>query len=219
MTPKTGSGQDRGPGQVSDDATVIAAARQGDREAFAALVRRYERLVFKVAGGFLRDRGEIEDMAQEAFLRAYQAMPRFREGAPFGPWIAQITVRLCYDRLRQRRVRREVSWQELEGGEQDAARRLAMGLPPDEAAAARDLAVKLLDRLPPKDRQLLVLVDALGYTAAEAAALIGSNGLATRVRLHRARRKMRELAIPLLHTGSRGRGGGHGHVPGDPQAG
>jgi RNA polymerase sigma-70 factor (ECF subfamily) len=218
MTPITGSEQDREPNQPNDDAALILAARQGGREAFGTLVRRYERFVFKVAGGFLRDRGEIEDIAQEAFLRAYQAMPRFREGAPFGPWMAQITVRLCYDRLRQRRVRREVSWQELEGGEQDAARRLAMGLPPDEAAAARDLAVKLLDRLSPRDRQVLILVDALGYSAAEAAAFSGCNGLATRVRLHRARRRMRELAGPLLNKGNRDTGGRHGNVPGDSQA-
>jgi RNA polymerase sigma-70 factor (ECF subfamily) len=218
MTPMTGSEQDREPSQPNDEAGLIAEARQGGREAFGALVRRYERFVFKVAGGFLRERGDIEDIAQEAFLRAYQAMSRFRAGAPFGPWIAQITVRLCYDRLRQRRVKREVSWQELEGGEQDASRRLAMGLPPDEAAAARDLAVKLLARLSPRDRQVLVLVDALGYSAAEAATLTGCNGIATRVRLHRARRRMRELATTLLNTGSRDTGGRHGNVPGDSQA-
>lgn len=211
----TGSGRDREPSQPCDEAALVEAARQGGREAFGQLVRRYERLVFRVAGGFLRDRAESEDIAQEAFLRAFQAMPRFRIGAPFGPWIAQITVRLCYDRLRQRRVRREVTWQDLPGEAQGTIQRLARGLPPDEAVIARDLAVKLLDGLSPRDRQVLVLVDALGYAAEEAATLVGCSGLATRVRLHRARRRMKALAAGLLAKGEGETGGRHGDLPGD----
>jgi RNA polymerase sigma-70 factor (ECF subfamily) len=202
----TGSEQDRTPERPSDDTALIAEARLGGRQAFETLVRRYERLVFRVAGGFWSDRAAIEDIAQETFLRAFQALPRFRAGAPFGPWISRIAVRLCYDRLRRRRSRREIPWQELSAEEQHAAQHLAAGRAPDEAAAARDLAGRLLDRLAPRDRQVLILVDALGYTAAEAAELSGCTGMATRLRLHRARKRARALAMALLAGANRDSG-------------
>jgi len=197
MTGSTGNGDTTG---TSDENLLITAAKRGDQDAFGALVRRYERLVFKIAGGFFRDRGEVEEIGQEAFLRAFQALQRFREGLPFGPWIARITVNLCYDRLRRLRTRREVSWQELDGEEQEAARRMAGRSSAEEGVAARDLAERLLQYLPVRDRQVLVLVEAFGYTPAEAATLMGSAGVVTRVRLHRARRRMRSLAAELLRA-------------------
>lgn len=187
----------RDPEPESEDA-LIALASQGDHEAFGALVRRYERLVFRIVGGFLRDRGEVEDIAQEAFLRAFQAIGRFRAGSRFGPWIGRIAVNLCYDRLRQRRGRFEASWDDLPPSEQETAGRMATGRAPDEAMAARALAGRLLLALPARDRQLLVLVDALGYTPTEAAKLAGCSPLALRVRLHRARGRARALAARLL---------------------
>jgi RNA polymerase sigma-70 factor (ECF subfamily) len=163
------------------------------------LVHRYERLVFHVAGGFLRDRGEVEDVAQEAFLKAYEALSRFREDAPFGPWIAQIATRLCYDRLRGRRRRQEVAWEDLSGSEQAVARGLATGeAAMEDAAASRDLAERALATLPPKDRQALILADALGHTAAEVGQVLGCTALAVRLRLHRARRAMRQVAERLV---------------------
>jgi RNA polymerase sigma-70 factor (ECF subfamily) len=193
----------RDPEPENEDA-LIDLARQGDHEAFGSLVRRYERLVFRIAGGFLRDRAEVEDIAQEAFLRAFQAIGRFRPGARFGPWIGRIAVNLCYDRLRQRRGRIELSWDDLPPSEQDTAGRMAKGRPPDDAMAARELAGRLLLALSARDRQVLVLVDALGYTPTEAAELAGCSALVLRVRLHRARGRARELAARLLPPGNEG---------------
>jgi RNA polymerase sigma-70 factor (ECF subfamily) len=142
----------------------------------------------------------VEDVAQEAFLRAFQAIGRFRSGSRFGPWIGRIAVNLCYDRLRQRRGRIELSWDDLPPSEQDTAGRMARGRAPDEAMAARELAERLLLALPARDRQVLVLVDGLGYTPTEAAELAGCSALVLRVRLHRARGRARELAARLLPT-------------------
>ena len=183
---------------ASQDWDLVQRSLQGDSQAFAELVRRYERLVFRIAGGFLRDRGEVEDVAQDAFLKAYEALSGFRAGAPFGPWIAQIATRTCYDRLRARQRRGEVAWEDLSLSEQSEARSFAAGRPADDTAAARDLAERALAGLPPKDRQALILADALGHTAAEVGQMMGCTALAVRLRLHRARRAMRQAAERLL---------------------
>lgn len=177
---------------------MVQRSLQGDSQAFAELVRRYERLVFRIAGGFLRDRGEVEDVAQEAFLKAYGALAGFRAGAPFGPWIAQIATRTCYDHLRARQRRGEVAWEDLSLSEQTVARSFAAGRPAEDATAARDLAERALAALPPKDRQVLMLSDAMGHTAAEVGHMMGCTALAVRLRLHRARRAMRQAAERLL---------------------
>jgi RNA polymerase sigma-70 factor, ECF subfamily len=199
MTPMKTPGAGQGGTDEAQDGELVRRCLQGDGAAFDVLVRRYERLVFHVAGGFLRDRGEVEDVAQEAFLKAYEALSRFRTDARFGPWITQIATRLCYDRLRGRRRRQEVGWDDLSWSEQTAARGLAAGgTATEDAAASRDLADRALATLPPKDRQALILADALGHTAAEVGQMMGCTALAVRLRLHRARRAVRRVAERLV---------------------
>jgi RNA polymerase sigma-70 factor (ECF subfamily) len=181
-----------------DDGRLVARSLDGDEQAFAFLVKRHERLVFRIVGGFLRDRAEVEEVAQDAFLRAFAGLRTFRPGAPFGPWIAQIATRASYDRLRQRVRRPEVRWEDLPPGEREAVMRLSAGRGADQQVAARDLAERALAGLPAKDRQALILSDALGMSTQEVAGLMGTTGLAVRVRLHRARRAMRRLAEGLL---------------------
>jgi RNA polymerase sigma-70 factor (ECF subfamily) len=182
---------------AATDTLLVERTLQGDHRSFEELVHRYERLVFRIAGGLLRDRGEAEDVAQEAFLRAFQALSRFRAGASFGPWIARIATRLCYDRFRARRSARESSWDDLSPAEQQAARS-CIREGPVGGAVNRDLAERLLESLSPTDRQVLLLADGMGYTAAEAAGMLGCSALAVRLRLHRARRAMQRAAARLL---------------------
>jgi len=198
MTPMDTPSAGQASANASQDWDLVQRSLQGDSQAFADLVRRYERLVFRIAGGFLRDRGEVEDVAQEAFLKAYEALSGFRAEAPFGPWIAQIATRTCYDRLRARQRRGEVAWDDLSLSEQSEARAFAAGRPADDTTAARDLAERALAALPPKDRQALILADAMGHTAAEVGQMMGCTALAVRLRLHRARRAMRQAAERLL---------------------
>lgn len=181
-----------------DDSALVQRTLEGDRGAFGALVRRHQRLVFRIVGGFLRDRAEVEDVAQDVFVRAFLALPGFRPGAPFGPWVAQIATRASYDRLRRRRRAREVGWEDLSPAQQRAAEELAAGTPPEDRSAARDLAERALARLAPKDRQALILAEAQGFTPAEVAQALGCSSLAARVRLHRARRAMRRVVEALL---------------------
>ncbi len=184
-----------------DDGVLVQRTLAGDRGAFAGLVRRYQRLVFRIVGGFLRNRADVEEVAQEVFLHAFQALPGFRAGAPFAPWIARIATRASYDRLRRRQRHPEVGWEDLGAAEQRAASALAAGADPEERAGARDLAERALAALAPKDRQVLILADAQGFTADEVAQAMGCSALAVRVRLHRARRAMRRIVEGLLAGG------------------
>lgn len=195
-----GSGNDR------DDGALVQRALGGDREAFGILVHRYQRLVFRIVGGFLANRADVEEVAQEAFLRAFMGLPGFRAGSPFGPWIARIATHASYDRLRRRQRGQEVAWEDLSLDEQQAARALATGLDPAIRTAARDLLERAMASLRPKDRQALILADAQGLTAAEVGEVLGCSPLAVRIRLHRARQAMRRAVEKLM------RGMGHGSM-------
>jgi RNA polymerase sigma-70 factor (ECF subfamily) len=180
------------------DAALVRRTLSGDQAAFEVLVRRYERLVFRVVGGFFRNRADVEEVAQETFLRAFRALDAFRQEGRLAPWIARIATTASLDRLRRRRGRNEVSWDELPEGERQAVDVLAAGGTTADRVAARDLADRVLGRLRPRDRALVVMVDGQGFTPAEAARMVGSTALAARVRLHRARRALQREAETLL---------------------
>lgn len=186
-----------GEAEPRDD-VLVSRALGGDRGAFEALIRRYQRLVFRIAGGFLRNSEDVKDVAQETFLRAFQGLRGFRAGAPFGPWIARIATRASYDRLRQGRRISEVAWGDLSVAEQAAARDLAAGGGPADRTAVRDLLERAMAALSPKDRMVLILADALGYSGAEVAGAMGCSRLAGRIRLHRSRRALRKVVEALL---------------------
>jgi RNA polymerase sigma-70 factor (ECF subfamily) len=188
----------QGKADDPDDSVLVQRALAGDREAFGTLIQRYQRLVFRIVGGLLRNREDVEDAAQEAFLRAYEGLPGFHAGAPFGPWIARIATRASYDRFRRSRRTREVAWEDLSSAEQGAVRDLAAGADPADRAAVRNLLQRAMVSLAPKDRQVLILADALGFSGAEVARAVGCSSLAARIRLHRARRALRKVVEALV---------------------
>jgi RNA polymerase sigma-70 factor (ECF subfamily) len=186
-----------------DESTLVERALNGDQQAFGLLVRRHERLVFRIVGGFLRNPEDVKDVAQETYLRAFEGLKTFRPGAPFGPWVARIATRASYDRLRQRRRTSEVAWDDLSPAEQAGAQVLAAGEGAADQAAARDLLERAMACLAPKDRMVLILSDALGFSGVEVAQAMGCSALAGRIRLHRARRSVRKV-IEGLVSGMRG---------------
>lgn len=91
---------------------LVQAALQGDRSAFTTLVLRYRDVAFAYAFATLRNREEAEDAAQEAFLRAFQSMNRFRNGSTWGTWMMSILRNHCIDLLRRKSKRVETPLQE-----------------------------------------------------------------------------------------------------------
>src|SRR6266496_1684955 len=89
------------PAEPSSEERLIAACRGGDESAFGALVRTHERHVFRLAGRFFRQRADVEEVAQETFLRAWSKLDGYRATAPFEHWLTRICLNCCYERLRR----------------------------------------------------------------------------------------------------------------------
>src|ERR1700732_3890254 len=88
-----------------DDRELVRRAQGGDKEAYEELVHRHQHRVFAVAGGILRRREDVEDIAQQVFVKAYFSLKRFDQRAAFSTWLYKITVNECWDLLRKKKVR------------------------------------------------------------------------------------------------------------------
>src|SRR2546426_12816249 len=99
--------------ETAAEGAVVLAAQAGEEAAFAEIVRRYQRAVYRVAYGMTRNAADADDLAQEAFVRAYRAIGRFRVGEPLFPWLSRITVNLAYSLHRRRRRRPETPLEPL----------------------------------------------------------------------------------------------------------
>src|SRR6202162_2990774 len=93
------------PSGVPDDRELVRRAQADDKEAFEELVRRHQNRVFAVAGGILRRREDVEDIAQQVFVKDYFSLKRFDQRAAFSTWLYKITVNECWDLLRKKKVR------------------------------------------------------------------------------------------------------------------
>lgn len=97
----------RGASERSDEQAVIRAAQHGDAEAFERLVRTYDQQVLRMALNLLRSAEDARDVYQEAFLRVYRNLPKFRFDCSFSTWLYRIVANLCLDQIRKRKVRKE----------------------------------------------------------------------------------------------------------------
>jgi RNA polymerase sigma factor (sigma-70 family) len=177
-------------GRPLDDRELVARARDGDADAFGALVARHQQAAFRVAWLIARDPGEAEDAVQEAFVKAWRAMPRFRAEAPFRPWILRIASNEARNRARSTRRRDALALREAAAvGTGDAAPS------PEAAALSRDEAETLthaLDRLPERDRIVIAYRWLLDLSEAETAEILGVRLGTVKSRLSRALRRLRE---------------------------
>jgi RNA polymerase sigma-70 factor (ECF subfamily) len=116
MEPAAGRTQS---GDREEEAGLLRAAQGGDQAAFGELVRRYQRAIYRVVYALTRNPGDADDLAQETFVRAWQAIGRFRVGEPLHPWFARIATNLAFSLFRRRRRRPETPLEPLvEAGHQ-----------------------------------------------------------------------------------------------------
>lgn len=179
----------------ADDAALIASVRQGDVASFEGLVRKYQAKVFGTARRYARRESEVEDIVQEVFLKAFQKLASFRGEAPFEHWLMRLTVRTCFDFLRQHRRNRETAFTDLTDPEDDWLSRFASAPESarEDAEAARALVQRLLDRLSPPSRLVITLLELEDRSVKEIAALTGWSIPLVKVRAFRARAEMRRL--------------------------
>ncbi len=100
-------GRQTSPPQVLDDTALIQLAQAGSRDAFEELIRRYDREVLRLATNLLRSAEDARDVYQEAFLKVYKNLHRFRFECSFYTWLYRVVTNVCLDQLRRRRSRRE----------------------------------------------------------------------------------------------------------------
>lgn len=184
------------PPKSGEDRELVRQAKNGDREAFESLVWRHQGKVFAVAGGILRNREDVEDVAQQVFTKAYFSLKRFDQRAAFSTWLYKITVNECWDLLRKRKVRPlvlEVDLSEEQARQYQAADQVADGRPDaSERLAARERVEQLLECLEERDRSMLVLKEVQGFSVEEIAEVLEINANTVKVRLFRARQRIAE---------------------------
>ena len=185
--------QTRAVGQHDNDLAAIERASAGDGAAFEALVRKYQGWVFTLAYRMLGDRGEAEEMAQEIFLKAYQALKRFERKAKFSTWLYRIATNHCVNHLESRRRRPQ-------GHPAPLVEQVADPTPGADRALEQDdlrrLVKEELLRLTPEHRAILVLRDIQGLAYDEIGELLGLGPGTVRSRLHRARMDLKERLKP-----------------------
>lgn len=188
----------------TDDAALIERCRAGEVAAFEPLVEKYRQRVWRLAYNTLRDREEAWDVAQEAFIRAYQALPSFRGQAAFYTWLYRIVMNVAADRARSRGAQGRAFGVERVP-EEDWERVLPDQNPgdeaPDAAAARREQRTKImraLDSLTEDHRKIIMLSDLEGLSYREIADTLEIPMGTVMSRLHNARRRLRDALGPLL---------------------
>jgi RNA polymerase sigma-70 factor (ECF subfamily) len=172
---------------------------QGRTASFEFLVERHSPRVFAIARRYARRDSEVEDIAQEVWLKSFQKLATFRGDAPFEHWLARLTVRTCYDFLRGHKRNRERTFSELSEPEQDWLDRVVTN--PEEAvesaAAARQLVERLLEELSPPARLVITLLEIEERSVREISEVTGWSVPLVKVRAFRARAEMKKRLARL----------------------
>jgi len=170
------------------DVELVRRSLAGEMDAFAALVRRYQRRAFFVAFHMIGDAEEARDVAQEAFLRLHRSLASFDFGRNFYTWFYRIVANLAIDRLRKGGVLRTTRLDD-HANEVAAPEAASIG----EAAERTALVWSVLERLDAKFRAVLVLRDIHGLSCREIAPILRVTHATVRWRLHRGRCLFKDL--------------------------
>jgi RNA polymerase sigma-70 factor (ECF subfamily) len=174
--------------RAAEDLRAVRAVLAGEREAFADVVRRYERMVASIAWRYGTRRDEIEDVTSEVFLKAYANLHRFRPDHAFATWLYRIAANAVVDR--GRRARREGGRAELPAGLADPEPGPGERIAESQRAA---LVRAALDEVVPRYREALFLVYVEGLSIEESARILGVPEGTVKSRLLRGRRALRVI--------------------------
>ena len=190
--------------ELASDLELAGLAQKGDEGAFAEIMRRYSPRVFHIASRFFRQRNQVEDAAQETFLRAYTRLADYEGRGSFEGWLTRIATTTCLNIIRQTQRRPESTASDLTEEEGDwldhqladvsAARHRSH----EASIVAADLAERVMATLSPDDRMVLLMVDGEDMPIKEVAAATGWSETKIKVRAFRARRRMRKAVEELL---------------------
>ena len=187
--------------QNTPEGALVRRAQSGDETAFREIVERYQTKVFSIIHGVVRQRNDVEDIAQQVFAKIYVSLKSFDFRSSLITWIYKIAVNECFDYLRKRKVRKLVYESDLSEDEvrrvENTEPKMERVAPIDSSLAQRDYVTKLLSRVSEEERSLLMLKEVEGYSVEELAAKTGMNENTIKVKLFRARQKLVRAAQRL----------------------
>ncbi len=181
-----------------EDKQLVRLAQDGSPSAFEELVAKYQPKVFSMALSFTRNREAADDLAQEIFLKAYLALPRFHGKSEFGTWLYRIAMNHIKDFLRKRGRAKEVSLDDVGEAAFSDKDQAARAEQDRETEARRTLVQKLVRGLPEKYRVILTLRDIQGMAYDDISRILRLSPGTVDSRLHRARRMLRLKLEPYL---------------------
>jgi RNA polymerase sigma-70 factor (ECF subfamily) len=189
--------------ESKDEAQMIASILAGDSHQFHQLIRPYERSLYVMALSMLKDEADAEDIAQEACLKAYRNLARFRADAKFGTWLISITLNEARNRLRHKRSTQMESLDippDEHGHVSPALLRDWREVPSEvlERAEVRLILRKAIVALPEVYREVFLLREVKELSTKEAAEALGVSEPSVKVRLHRARTMLQKTLAPEL---------------------
>ena len=186
----------------------MSLARKRDERAFEEILRRYGPRVFAIAGKFFRQRAQVEDAAQEAFLKAYTQLSKYEGRGSLEGWLSRIATNECINIFRSAKRRPESTVSELTDREDlrlenwlenhMAGASIERHKSAERSLVSSDLADKVLSELPPDDRLVLMSIDGEHLPVKDVAEMTGWSESKVKVRAFRARRRMRQAVERLL---------------------
>jgi RNA polymerase sigma-70 factor, ECF subfamily len=191
----------------TDDLTLVKRVRSGDQRAFKLLVERYQRKVYAVALGMVKDREEALDISQEAFVKVFKYLDHFKGDSSFYTWLYRITANICIDVLRKKggATREHVELDEAIGMDTAEANIGALGsrlgTNPQKSALRKELAQKIqeaLEQVPEKHRAILLLREVEGMSYEDLARTLEIPKGTVMSRLFHARAKVQKILMEYL---------------------
>ena len=188
------------------DRELLQASAAGNHEAFRLLVEKYQRNVFQICLGFVREPHDAEDLTQDVFFQIYKNAGRFQGKSRVSTWIYRIAANRSMNRLRYRRAR---EWLQFYGGASTSDNPVSQVADrcenPDtllERRQRQELVRKALQRLPSSQRVALILHSVEGIPHEEIACIAGCSVSAVESRIHRARLSLREHLVHVAKKGA-----------------
>lgn len=192
---------------ATDDLTLVQRARAGDQRAFKLLVERYQRKVYSVALGMVKDKEEARDVAQEAFVKVYKYLDHFKGDASFYTWLYRITVNICIDVLRKKGSKGDEHVEFDESVKLDTSEAgigalgTRLGTNPQKSVLRRELAERItsaMQSIPSAHRQILLLREVEGMSYEDLSRILEIPKGTVMSRLFHARLKMQKILREYL---------------------
>jgi RNA polymerase sigma-70 factor (ECF subfamily) len=187
-----------------EDREAVRRVQAGETEAFEVLVEKYKRKTFRLAYSVLRDQEEALDVAQEAFVKAFRSLPKFKGESAFYTWLFRITMNVALDRRRQRATRAKSLGAEDVPPEEWERTAVASEPSPDEEAVGAERRARIaraLESLPDHHRSIIILSDIQGLSYREIAEVLAIPMGTVMSRLHNARKRLRDALGPGFLAG------------------